>query len=308
MNTRKITTTIGIPAYNEEKNIGHLLASLRSQKEKTINIHRIIVVSDGSTDNTVSIVRSFRHPTLELMEGRTRLGKPSRLNQLFQLCRSDTLVIVDADMLCKDPYTIENLVSKFRTEENVGLVTGNPQPLPARTFIEAAVNNYFDARNSVMDKFDFGKTGYSIHGFLAYSKLFLQNFQIPNQVLLDDAFSYFACITSRFKHVFAPDAVIYHRSPGSPLDYVRQMIRWISGGPQLYQYFDRKIVDEAPKLPLPINLLIVAHQLKYNPLGYVTLKLLTVASSLYCKINKNPCTVKYDIIHTSKSLMSDTVA
>lgn len=307
MNTRKITTTIGIPAYNEEKNIGHLLASLRSQKEKTINIRRIIVVSDGSTDNTVSIVRSFRHPTLELIEGRTRLGKPSRLNQLFQLCRSDTLVIIDADMICKGPYTIENLVSKFRAEKNVGLVTGNPQPLLARTFIEAAVNNYIGARNSAMETFDFSNTSHSTHGFLAYSNPFLRHFRIPKDVLLDDAFSYFACTTSSFKHIFASDAVIYHRSPGLPLDYVKQMIRWISGGPQLYQYFDKKVVDRASKLPLSINLLIVVHQLRHNPLGYLVLKMLTVASSLYCKINKNPYTVKYDIIHTSKSLMGDAV-
>ncbi len=40
-----------IPAYNEEKTIGNVLSVLKQVNE----IARIIVVSDGSTDETVDV-------------------------------------------------------------------------------------------------------------------------------------------------------------------------------------------------------------------------------------------------------------
>jgi len=51
-----ITVSIGIPAYNEEANIGKLLSSLIKQKEAGFIIKEIIVVSDQSTDKTDEIV------------------------------------------------------------------------------------------------------------------------------------------------------------------------------------------------------------------------------------------------------------
>ncbi|HUV47082.1 MAG TPA: glycosyltransferase [Candidatus Bathyarchaeia archaeon] len=302
MKKKKLTVSIGIPAYNEEKNIGNLLKSLLRQKEKTIEIKEIIVASDGSTDNTVSLVRSFKEPRICCIEGRLRLGKPSRLNQLFTQLKTDILVILDADTICKDQLTIERLVSGFSQDKNVGLVTGNRQPLPAKTFIENAVNNYIYARNSVSEKFDFGNTGYSTHGFLAYSKKFLHNFHIPPDILNDDAFSYFTCITSSFKHIYIKRAVAYSRYAGTPLDYFKQMTRYITGGFQLQNYFDKNLVTNSINLPLRIQLQIMMYQAIRNPLGYIVLKLLTLTSCLCCKRKCRSYNVTWTPIITSKSL------
>ena len=55
---KKLTVTIGIPAYNEEKNIGRLLKSLSNQKGDDFTLNEIVVLSDGSTDMTNEIVHS----------------------------------------------------------------------------------------------------------------------------------------------------------------------------------------------------------------------------------------------------------
>ena len=57
---KKLTVTIGIPAYNEEKNIGRLLRALLRQKTNGLSIKKIIVISDASTDKTSQIVRGFK--------------------------------------------------------------------------------------------------------------------------------------------------------------------------------------------------------------------------------------------------------
>ncbi len=52
--------SIGICAYNEEKNIGNLLKRLISIKPKKANIKEIIIVSDGSIDKTNEIIKNFQ--------------------------------------------------------------------------------------------------------------------------------------------------------------------------------------------------------------------------------------------------------
>ena len=53
------TISIGVCAYNEEKNILHTLGSILSQELDGFEISEIIVVSSGSTDRTESIVHEF---------------------------------------------------------------------------------------------------------------------------------------------------------------------------------------------------------------------------------------------------------
>src|ERR1051325_5400686 len=56
--TSQIRISVIIPARNEEHNIGKLLASLELQTYQK-DLFEVIVVDDHSTDNTVSIAKSF---------------------------------------------------------------------------------------------------------------------------------------------------------------------------------------------------------------------------------------------------------
>ncbi len=73
----KTLLSVIIPAYNEEKRIGVTLADLKryfSQKEFP---YEIIVVSDGSTDRTVDVVREFSRdfPQLKVIDNKENRGK-----------------------------------------------------------------------------------------------------------------------------------------------------------------------------------------------------------------------------------------
>jgi len=65
-----IKVSIGIMAYNEEANIGRLLARLLEQRTQKVKIEKILVVASGCTDRTEDIVRHWSQknsnwPTLE---------------------------------------------------------------------------------------------------------------------------------------------------------------------------------------------------------------------------------------------------
>src|SRR3989344_3768380 len=99
--TKKLTVTIGIPAYNEQENIQAMLKSVLAQKGNNFVIKKIVVVSDGSSDQTVSKVKEIQKEShlISLVEGKTRKGKIIRLNKIYSLNKSDILFTFDADIV-----------------------------------------------------------------------------------------------------------------------------------------------------------------------------------------------------------------
>src|SRR3989344_6887678 len=103
------TVSIGMPAYNEEANIGYLLRDLLAQKTGKIKIEKIIVNSDGSTDKTASEVRKVKSKKIILINNKKRTGRAFRQNQMMRKTDSDVLVLIDADTLIKDKNFLEKI-------------------------------------------------------------------------------------------------------------------------------------------------------------------------------------------------------
>src|SRR5258707_15766614 len=96
-----LSCSIGIMAYNEERNIGQLLEALVRQRTKNVCLREMIVVSSGCTDNTGTIVRqwSLLHRRVRLLghsnhEGKT-LTMDININQTTEkiagLCSADLM-------------------------------------------------------------------------------------------------------------------------------------------------------------------------------------------------------------------------
>ena len=78
--------SIGIMAYNEEANIGRLLAALLDQKLSTCEIKEIFVVASGCEDRTEDIVRKYEQhdDRIKLLVQKKREGKASAINLFLQ--------------------------------------------------------------------------------------------------------------------------------------------------------------------------------------------------------------------------------
>ncbi len=106
-----------IPAYNEEKTIGDVLSVL----QEVSLIDRIIVVSDGSTDNTVEVAGSYDVDVVELKENR---GKGGALQAGLQNTRAEVVLFLDADLIGLTTEHVENLllpVLQDRAEMTIGI-------------------------------------------------------------------------------------------------------------------------------------------------------------------------------------------
>lgn len=106
-----------VPAYNEQETLADVLSVLKSIPL----FQEIIVVSDGSTDETVEISRSLGLKTIHLRENR---GKGTAMAVGVAHTDAPILVFVDGDILNLTEDLLEALVEPVlsgRSDMNVGI-------------------------------------------------------------------------------------------------------------------------------------------------------------------------------------------
>jgi cellulose synthase/poly-beta-1,6-N-acetylglucosamine synthase-like glycosyltransferase len=113
--------TVVIAAYNEEDSIGATIENklaLDYLREKL----EILVISDGSIDQTDAIADRFADRNVRLLRQEPRAGKTSALNMAIPQARGEIIVFSDANSLYA-PDALRKLVANF-TDPEVGYVTG----------------------------------------------------------------------------------------------------------------------------------------------------------------------------------------
>jgi cellulose synthase/poly-beta-1,6-N-acetylglucosamine synthase-like glycosyltransferase len=113
--------SVVIAAYNEEKVIRKSIDSILVSDYPSFEI---LVIDDGSKDNTASIVREayIEDPRVRLIS-KANGGKSSAVNLGFKEARGELIVTLDADTLIAE-NAISLLVRHFKNEQ-VAAVSGN---------------------------------------------------------------------------------------------------------------------------------------------------------------------------------------
>jgi len=123
-----------IPARNEEKTITSTLNALDFQ---TIPPKKVIIVDDGSKDNTVEILKNYKSRNYELIiktrperkSGKSVVGTPllaETFNKGFQICSTfdyDYLLILGADIILEKRF-IEKLLVEFSKDSSLAIASG----------------------------------------------------------------------------------------------------------------------------------------------------------------------------------------
>ena len=234
------SVTVAISALNEAQNIAAFLRSVLSQKEEGFVLEKIMVISDGSEDKTAELARSLNSDKIEVREYSERIGKSSRLNEIYKDLQSDILVQSDADVVLEHPFVIRDIILPITSDQKVGMCGGHPRPVPASTFTERAVNCTFNAYEPFRSLIRGGNNVFSADGrLLAFRREFIKQVNVPVDMIANDAFAYFSCLDKGLNYRYVKTAIILFRSPQTFSEQVKQNTRFEAAPARMSKYFRR---------------------------------------------------------------------
>jgi glycosyltransferase involved in cell wall biosynthesis len=259
------TVSVGIAAYNEEKNIQSLLASLVTQEERNFILKAIRIISDKSDDRTVEYARAISDRRLIVEDSLERLGKPARINQFFQEDQSDILVILDADIVLASPHVLSCLVEPFLSAGNVRLVSGNALPLPPRNFVSRVAAKGVEIWDDVRRYATKGSEMFFCEGSIrAFRKDLYKQMRFP-LASADDVYPYLFCMQKGYGFARAQKATVYYQLPTTARDYIRQTERFLRSRNIHGEHFDKRMIREHYAVAVADKALILGWHLLANP-------------------------------------------
>lgn len=256
-NTEIFTVSIGICAYNEEKNIGKLLDALLKQTSIKL-IKEIIVISSGSTDKTNDIVLKYanRNDKIKLIIQKERKGKASAVNLFLKEASGDIAILISADVIPAND-AIEKLIMPF-LDPKIG-ITG-PRVIPVndkKKFIGFVVHLLWDLHHELSFKYPkFGE-------MIAFRNIIKM---IDEHTSVDEAWIESLMINKGYKLKYVDTSVVFNKGAETISDFIKQRRRIHAG------HIDLK------------------KRAKYN---VPTAKLIPVAKLALSKIIKNPSKIHW---------------
>ena len=114
--------SIIVPVYNEEQNIDKLLNEIINSI-KTITDYEIIVVNDGSEDQTKNELIKFNLYKIKIINHEKNLGQSAAIYSGIQSSYYDNIITIDGD-LQNDPNDIDKMIKLYKINNCKGLVSG----------------------------------------------------------------------------------------------------------------------------------------------------------------------------------------
>jgi len=121
-----------LPVYNAEK---YLAAAIDSILNQTFTDFELLLVNDGSTDSSETIIQRYNDPRIVYVQNEQNEGLIYSLNKAIDLARGEYIARMDADDIAM-PARLEEQVKRFETVSvavlatTVKLIDENDQPLP----------------------------------------------------------------------------------------------------------------------------------------------------------------------------------
>ncbi|MBX4192427.1 glycosyltransferase, partial [Candidatus Parcubacteria bacterium] len=261
--------SILIPAYNEEENIE---STVRSILQNSYPRREIIVIDDGSTDNTGAIVKKiiagFPESVIRLIQLKNG-GKANALTAGMRKAQGEILVILDADAVLSEG-ALHAFVRHFG-DPRVGAVAGKVYPAVLNGFLSK-----FQALEYAVGQ-NLEKRAFSALGVVgvvpgpagAWRKdAILKAGGFPTDTLVEDQDMTLTLMRQGWRIAYEPEAIAYTETPPNVSTFLKQRFRWVYGGIQCFwKHLD--VIWEQPRSPM--STIIIPHTFIFGillPLTY----------------------------------------
>ena len=222
--------SIVIPAYNEEASI---LRSLEALNRLDYPAFEVIVVNDGSTDYTFSVIERANVKCIHL---RKNQGKSAALNAGIAEAKGEIVVFSDSDSWL-DPMALRYLIEGF-TSPRVGAVSGTVEIMPQNNLlrrwqvIEYTFGQYFVKKAQLGSGSNVAICPGPVCAFR--KNLVMQMGGFSNRTITEDFDATLEIIRMGYSVNYAPKAIAYTEAPETWRQLKHQRLRWFRGHIQTF--------------------------------------------------------------------------
>lgn len=216
-----------IPAYNEEFYLKSKLDNSLSMAYPGDRLE-VLVVADGSTDQTCEIARSYSSQGVRLLYRPQRLGKATALNYAAAEARGDVLVFTDANAILSE-NAVRRLVRNFG-DDHVAAVAGAKHVFDGDRSAAAIGESLYWRYESWLKRCDSRVS--SIMGAAGELLAVRRDRFIPfeKDAIIEDFVLSFRLIEAGWRVVYEPEAIAYEEGAASlATEWVRRT-RIAAGG------------------------------------------------------------------------------
>lgn len=220
--------SVVVPAYNEAKVIAKTIAALLQCDPAPLEI---VVVDDGSTDDTAAMVASVPAPP-----GMVRLipqpnsGKATALNRGIAAASAELVMVIDADTIVD-----RSIIGRFEPyfdRDDVGAVAGNVKVGNRRSLLSVMqALEYVVALNLDRRAQDVARVMAVVPGAAGvFRRAALREVGgYPSDTLVEDADLTAMLLRAGWRIPYEPSAIAWTEAPQTVRDVVRQRRRWSFG-------------------------------------------------------------------------------
>jgi cellulose synthase/poly-beta-1,6-N-acetylglucosamine synthase-like glycosyltransferase len=215
-----------MPAYNEQENIA---AAVRSIAEGDYPAIEVVVVDDGSTDDTAAIVAGLGLPNVRLVTI-ANSGKSNALNVGIAHASHDIIVMIDGDTVF-EPQSLRELVQPF-ADPGVGGVAGNVKVINRKSLIGKWQHiEYVIGFNLDRRLYDLMGCMPTIPGAIGAfrRRALLEAGGVSDRTLAEDTDLTMAINRAGWRVVYEEKAIAWTEAPHNLTQLWRQRYRWSYG-------------------------------------------------------------------------------
>lgn len=218
--------TILVAAYNEEQCIEDKIANtlnLNYPKDKL----SILFVTDGSTDNTPSIITKFH--AVKLFHDFQRKGKIHAVNRVMKFVTTPIVIFSDANTLLNS-LAVKNIVRHYQNEQ-IGGVAGEKRIYKNKEDnASGSGEGFYWKYESFLKKKD--AEVYSIVG--AAGELFSIRTELyqdpPDNIIIEDFYMSLKICTKGYRFMYEPEAYAFETASASVKEEWKRKVRICAGG------------------------------------------------------------------------------
>lgn len=218
--------SILIPCHNEENSIKQCLSSCLNQSKKA---DQIVVVNDGSTDNSINILKKFQNNITLVNIPKATGNKSFAQQEGLKKIKGDILITTDGDTILDRDF-VKNIVTEFE----------NPKTMACAGYVKSLPFNYLTACREIeyimgqeIHKFAQSKinTIFVIPGCAAAfrTKVLKKIISFDHDTLTEDLDFTYKCHEKGLKIAYSKKAIVYTQDPTTLTDYIKQLRRWNAG-------------------------------------------------------------------------------